>query len=44
MENKEQTKRELIANTVLAGIVVVLVASVAVYHYFDGILREFFFR
>ena len=44
MENKEQTKRELIANTVLAGIVVVLVASVTVYHYFDNILRSFFFR
>jgi len=44
MNNKEKTKRELIANTVLAGIVVVLVAAAALYHYFEAILSEYFFR
>jgi|TARA_B100001105_G_scaffold255461_1_gene255074 peptidoglycan/LPS O-acetylase OafA/YrhL len=44
MNNKEKTKRELIANTILAGIAVVLVAAAALYHYFEAILRDYFFR
>jgi len=38
-------KRQLTATIVLAGISLVLAfISIGAYYYFDGILREFFFR
>lgn len=38
------TKRQLWATAGLGLLVVLVIGAVALYNYFDGILREFFFR
>ena len=41
--NNKQIKRQLWTTAGL-GLVVLVIGAVALYNYFDGILREFFFR
>ena len=44
MKDNELVKRQLTATAVLGLLVALAFMFVGAYYYFDGILREFFFR
>ena len=43
-DNEQLVKRQLTATVVLVSLVALAFMVIGAYYYFDGILREFFFR